>query len=503
MPKRADSKPSLDSTLQQMFDGMLEGVQFVDAEFRYRYLNSAAARHGQRERHELLGQRMQDMYPGIEKTEVFRRIEACLRDCEPQSMLNEFTFPDGSTGWFDLRLSPVNGGVLILSVDISELKRAEAELHRAVDALEEADRRKTELLTMLAHELRNPLAPIQNGLHLLRDRTAHGDDVAVQAIAVMDRQVRHLTTLVNDLLDVTRIVREKVMLVPKRLDLGNLVRECVADYAGVFREKGVSLRADVPQTPVWANGDVARLSQLLASLIDNAGKFTPRGGEVVARITTEGDSATIIIRDTGIGISPDALPFVFEPLFQADTSLDRARGGLGLGLTLARGIVELHRGRIVAESEGAGKGTTVRVTLPREPEPLALTPVSVPAVADARKGRILVIEDNPDAAKSLAMVLGIWGYQVGIARTGTEGVAQARETRPRIILCDIGLPEMDGYAVARALRGDAGTKGARLIAITGYGREEDRRRAMEAGFDLHLAKPVHPDQLKVQLEPVG
>jgi PAS domain S-box-containing protein len=501
-PSRKDKRLDLavDASMQAMFDGMLEGVQLVDKDFRYRYVNAAAAQHGQRRPEELVGKRMPDMYPGIEKTDVFRLIGACIESGEPKGMLNEFTFPDGSSGWFDLRMAPVQGGALILSMDITPQKRVEADLRQAVHALEEADRRKTELLTMLAHELRNPLAPIQNSLHVLRNQSAALHETATQAMDVMDRQVRHLTGLVNDLLDVTRIVREKVTLTPVRLDLAHLVRDTVADYAGVFAERALTLRAELPATPVWVSGDAARLAQALASVLDNACKFTRSGGDVAVAMTVETTSATITVRDTGIGIGRDALPFVFDPLYQADTSLDRAGGGLGLGLTVAKGVVELHRGAIAAESDGADKGTTIRLTIPREPEPAAIEPAPSAKQGARKQRQVLVIEDNPDAGKSLVMVLGLWGYEVGLAASGPEGVDRARALRPDIVLCDIGLPGMDGYAVARALRSDDGTRHAKLIAITGYGREADRAQAIEAGFDLHLAKPVHPDFLKTQLE---
>ena len=493
----------LDQGLRSMFDRMLEGIQLIDRELRYRYLNETAARHGQRARDELLGRRMTDAYPGIDQTEMFRHLEKALRDGVPQRLLNEFTYPNGERGWFDLHMAPVPQGVLVLSVDVTEQKRAESELRRSITALEEADRRKTQLLTMLAHELRNPLAPLRNGLELLRARLGPDADSA-RAAGIMDRQLTHLGRLVDDLLETSRLVSGKVSVALRRDDLARLVRDCVADNRGVIEGAGLTLIAELPEIPVWAEIDASRVSQALSNILDNARKFTPAPGEV-AVIFSASDAATarITVRDTGVGISEAALHFIFDPLYQADTSLERTRGGLGMGLSVARSLLELHGGSVVAKSDGEGRGSVVTIELPRLTELPALEGDAMPPAEASRVARVLIIEDNRDAADTLAMILGLWGYKVTMAHTGPEGVERARALRPDIVLCDIGLPGMDGYAVARAIRDSEKERRARLIAITGYGGTQDRDQALTAGFDLHLAKPVHPERLREELELVA
>jgi len=484
-----------------MFDRMLEGIQIVDAEYRYLYLNETAAAHGHRRREELLGRTMPEMYPGIEHTGVFSSITSCLRDRVPQQLVNEFTYPDGRKGWFDLRMAPVPAGALIMSVDVTEQKQAEAELRRAVAALEETGRRRTEMIAMLAHELRNPLAPLRHGIHILRSRLERSDAGAQRALEAMERQVRHLTVFVDGLLDVNRMRSGKITLHPERVDLARLVRNLVEEQAPHFAEEGLELRAETPPGPVWVDADEPRLAQALGNLLDNAGKFTPEGGRAVVRVEAAPDAGSVVveIRDTGIGIAPEDLEHVFEPLFQADRSLERIRGGLGLGLSIARGLIELHGGSISCESGGPGRGTVVRVELPLAAAALDAAQEPGASGTPGRK-RVLLIEDNRDAAETLGAILDLWGYQVGLAFTGQEGLDQARRTRPEIVLCDIGLPGLDGYAVARALRAEDSLRDTRLIAITGYAHEHDRSRAREAGFDLHLTKPVNPDSLRVELE---
>lgn len=486
-----------------MFDQMLEGVQLIDAEFRYRYVNETAARHGQRSRDELIGRRMTDLFPGIDRTEMFGRLETCLRERTPQRMSNEFTYPDGRVGWFDLHMAPVPTGVLVLSIDVTSAHHATKELRRSVQALEEADRRKSEFLTMLAHELRNPLAPLQNGLHILRaaQSTATNGDQTESVIAMMERQVRLLSRFVEDLIDVNRLGHGKLTVALERVDLARIVRNAASDHRVEFERKHITLGVELPEIPMWMNGDRARLAQVFANVLDNACMFTPAGGDVLVHLAADaGDVAVVTVRDTGIGIDADVLPLVFDPLFQADTTMERTRGGLGLGLSVARGLVELHGGSINAASDGLDRGTTIRIALPRQGESAAVTTTSMGAPATPAARRVLVIDDNRDAAKTLGMILEFWGYRVRLAYSGPDGVDDALATQPDIVVSDIGLPGMDGYAVARTLRNDDRTQRARLIAITGYGHGDDRDRALRAGFDMHLAKPVDPDLLRAQLE---
>ncbi len=390
--------------------------------------------------------------------------------------------------------------------------RAVAANFRDVTRQREADRRKDEWIALLAHELRNPLAPLLTGLHVLRGNG--GDRSAVeQAGEMMERQVRRLARLVDDLLDVSRVTGEKIRLRRERLDLARLVRTTAADHQHALAEAGLTLSVETPETPVWLTGDATRLAQVLSNLLDNAAKFTDRGGRVAVKLTaaegepgarsgdrapTWGSHAELRVRDTGVGIEPELLARLFEPFSQADRSLHRTKGGLGLGLALVKGLTELHGGAVQASSEGAGRGTEFIVRLPLEREPAALSePVPGRVAPPSReRRRILVVEDNRDAADTLRMLLEMSGHEVRVAYTGPDGVRMAEEWRPAVVVSDIGLPGLDGFGVARALRANPATARVRLIAVTGYGSDDDRRLARESGFDHLLTKPADPGVLQ-------
>jgi PAS domain S-box-containing protein len=365
-------------------------------------------------------------------------------------------------------------------VDVTERKLAE-------HALREADRRKNEFLGVLSHELRNPLAPIRNGLYIL-ERAAPGGEQARRAHSVIDRQVGHLSHLVDDLLDVTRITRGKIRLQRTRVDLVDVVRRTVEDHRSLLEGRAIALR--LPSEPVWIDGDPTRLAQVLGNLLNNAAKFTPDGGEVSVSLTRAGGCTVLEVADTGLGIDPDTQARLFEPFAQADRSLDRSRGGLGLGLALVKGLVDLHGGTVHAHSDGPGRGARFTITLPVDEHAIAAHE-SVPSHATADRGcKVLVIEDNKDAGDTLSEAFGLSGHRVVVAYDGETGLAKARTFLPDVVVCDIGLPgQLDGYAVARALRRDARTASALLVALTGYAQPEDQRRALDAGFDVHLAKP--------------
>ncbi|MBV9123382.1 MAG: response regulator [Planctomycetes bacterium] len=377
------------------------------------------------------------------------------------------------------------------------LERANEALRDREEALREAHRRKDEFLAMLAHELRNPLAPLRNALHVLAQR-ASADPALRQSQEMMERQVRHLARIVDDLLDVSRIMRGTIQLRPERLDLARLVRTSALDHQGIFRQAGLALDVDVPQLPVWTMGDSIRLAQVLSNLLHNAAKFTGSGGRVSVRLTvdTQQMKAEVAVRDTGIGIESEMLPRLFETFAQADRSLDRSKGGVGLGLSLVKGLAELHGGEVHAASGGPGCGAEFRVQLPVEAEPAALSEMPTAPIRTGKRLRILVVEDNRDAADSLRLLLELYGYEATVAYTGPDGVKAAEQWQPDVVLCDIGLPGLDGYGVAHKLRQNPSTAKARLIAVTGYGAEEDRRRSQEVGFDAHLVKPVDPNALQ-------
>jgi PAS domain S-box-containing protein len=385
--------------------------------------------------------------------------------------------------------------------DITDRKRLEEALRQRAEELAERDRRKDEFLAMLAHELRNPLAPVLNGLHILR--LSEADRRAVeQARGMIERQIRHLTRLVDDLLDVSRITHGGLRVRRERLDLARLVRTAAEDRRPTVEQAGMALAVEVPDLPVWVTGDATRLTQVLNNLLDNAVKFRNGGAEVTVRLTAEAGPgrAVIDVRDRGVGIEPDLFPRLFDPFAQADRSLDRPRGGLGLGLSIVKALVDQHGGEVRAASDGPGRGAAFTVRLPLAGEPAALS--SMPPAAPPPAGgplRVLVVEDNRDAADSLRVLLELLGHEFKIAYTGPEGVRAAREWRPDIVLCDIGLPGLDGYGVAGELRRDPVTARSHLIAVTGYGQEEDRRRARQAGFHHHLTKPVDPADLQTLL----
>ncbi|HEY5677556.1 MAG TPA: PAS domain S-box protein, partial [Myxococcales bacterium] len=342
--------------------------------------------------------------------------------------------------------------------DITERKRLVAELR-------ESDRRKSEFLGVLSHELRNPLAPIRNGIHLL-EVAEPGSEAARRAREVLRRQTEHLTRLVDDLLDVTRISRGKIVLHRERLELREIVRRTTDDLASLFERRGIALAVEHAPGPIWVDADGTRVAQVLGNLLQNAAKFTRPGGRVSVAVAIADRRAELVVRDDGVGIDPAHLERMFEPFTQAEHTLARTQGGLGLGLALVRGLVELHGGTVRARSAGLGRGAEFSVALPLAPATGEARPAPAPA-REAAPGRVLVIEDHEDAASTLVELLEIQGHAVDVAHDGSTGVRLARERRPDVVVCDIGLPDIDGYAVARALRADLDLKATRLVALSG------------------------------------
>jgi two-component system CheB/CheR fusion protein len=379
-------------------------------------------------------------------------------------------------------------GAVTVWTDITDLIRTQ-------QALRDADRRKDEFLAVLSHELRNPLAPIRNSLFIL-DRAVPGSEQARRAQAIIDRQVGHLTHLIDDLLDVTRIARNKIRLQCESLDLTDLVRRTIEDHRSLFEKNEVHLDVTLPAERIAVNADRTRLAQVVGNLLQNAAKFTGKGGRAQVSLAVDETAGRAVIRvaDTGVGISPELLARLFQPFAQADESMDRSKGGLGLGLALVKGLVELHGGEISVHSQGLGKGTEFVVRLPLDGVLDVKTPT--PVDSSRRIRRVLIIEDQADAAQSLREALELCGHEVQVTDNGPAGLSRAREFRPEVVLCDIGLPGMDGYQVARVFRADESLKDIFLVALSGYALPEDLQRAAEAGFDRHLAKPPRLDQLE-------
>ncbi len=392
--------------------------------------------------------------------------------------------------WYDVyafRLGrPEDRHVAILFNDITRRRESDEALRRANLQLAQADRRKDEFLAVLSHELRNPLAPIKSSLDVL-DRAAPGGAQARRAHAVIDRQINHMARLVSDLLDVTRITHGKLQLQRERIDLRDVVSRTLEDHRSVFVARAVRLQGEQPCEPVWVDGDATRLGQALGNVLHNSAKFTNEGGAVSVLLRQEGRTAILRVRDTGIGIATDMLGRVFDPFTQADRTLDRSTGGLGLGLALVKELVELHGGDVEVRSDGIGEGAELELRLPTQEAP---EPAKRPDLVVHRARRVLVIDDNEDAAESLKEALELEDHEVSLALDGRHGLEKARAHKPEVVLCDIGMPGMDGYAVARAFRSDAELQDITLVALTGHALPEDLERAKDAGFDGHLAKPT-------------
>jgi PAS domain S-box-containing protein len=402
---------------------------------------------------------------------------------------------DGSTFWANVIITPLYDedgelqGYAKISRDMTERKRMEA--------LESASRRITDLLAMLAHELRNPLAPMRNATAVMKQGGLDAERLE-WCREVLDRQVSHLSRLVDDLLDVGRISSGKVALDLATVSVQAVLEHAAQDYASVLESHGHVLDLVLPDAPLWLRGDAARLHQVLLNLLDNAARYTPPGGTV--RLTGEEEAGQAVIRvmDTGPGIPQALLPNIFDIFVQGERPLDRSVGGLGLGLAVVKHIVELHHGHVRAQSAGPGLGTHISLRLPLAPPPAqSIAPAAAAGKPpQAQQLRVLVVDDNLDSADSMAMLLSIDGYAVEQAYHGREALALFEKFQPDAVLLDIGLPEMNGYDVANRMRAlPAGDK-AVIIAMTGYGQSEDRRRSAAAGFTHHLVKPIPLDVLR-------
>jgi two-component system, chemotaxis family, CheB/CheR fusion protein len=378
--------------------------------------------------------------------------------------------------------------------DINDLKRAQEVLRKEAHY-------KDQFLALLSHELRNPLAPLRTSLELLR-RRGQADEEVERSLDVMDRQLSHMTALVDQLMDASRISSGKIVLNREDLDLVGLFRTAVDDYRFLLERAELRLELNLPARPLFARADRTRLTQALGNLLANAAKFTDRGGTITVTLAEapDGRSAVLTVRDDGVGIEPDVLARLFHPFMQADATVGRTRGGLGIGLALVRGLVESHGGSVEARSGGRGKGAEFIVRLPllTTEERISLTKREPPdSTKVARPLRILLVEDNMDAVESLQRLLQLSGHTVETALDGPTAVAKALEFEPEVVLCDIGLPgDMDGYGVATAIRRHSNGEPPYLVALTGFGQQEDRERTREAGFDWHLTKPAEPDVLQ-------
>ena len=403
---------------------------------------------------------------------------------------------DGSRVEVSLTISPVRDadgriiGASKIARDITDRKLLEK-------ALRDADRRKDEFLATLAHELRNPLAPIRNAVQILQAKGPPLPELN-WARGVIDRQVLLMSRILEDLLDVSRIARNRLEIRTARAELAPIIETALETSRPLIDRGGHKLTVDLPAEPLIVEADAIRLSQVFANLLNNAAKYTEPGGVIRLTARRLGDDASVSIRDNGIGISAEMLPHLFEIFTQANTAIDRAQGGLGVGLSLVKGLVELHRGRVEVHSDGPGRGSEFIVHLPLAvtgPNPAANSVPENGKPHSATGYRILIVDDNRDGADSLAMLLESQGHEVATAYDGAEAIQSAEILRPDLVLLDIGMPNLNGYETCRQIREQSWGSDLLVIALTGFGQEEDRRRTLEAGFDLHMIKPLNPDNL--------
>jgi signal transduction histidine kinase len=381
-----------------------------------------------------------------------------------------------------------------LSQRTTELTATNKRLTREMEERQAAERKnhaKDEFLAMLGHELRNPLSAISSAASLIGLKGA-GPDTVVRAKQIIQRQSQHLSRIVDDLLDLSRAMSGKILLSRQPMELSALVSACLDTFKATGRTGNYQL--DLSLAPCWVDGDPTRLEQIATNLIDNALKYTPAGGAIEIAVMEEDNDVVLTVHDSGVGISPDLLPHVFDVFVQGSITIDRSQGGLGIGLALVRRLVELHGGSVSADSAGPGEGSTFKIRLPSVAAAVTAVPQSAQGI-DHSKPTVLLIEDNEDGREMMATMLDAFGYTVQQAADGLQGVQLANAVLPEVALVDIGLPGIDGYEVARRLRANPLTSHMKLIALTGYGLADDQRRVLEAGFDLHLVKPVDIGQL--------
>ncbi|WP_020652605.1 hybrid sensor histidine kinase/response regulator [Massilia niastensis] len=472
-----------------IFDTIAEGFALFDRDWTILQMNAEGLRICGLEAHQVIGHNHWDVFPESVDTEGGRMLREVMRTRTAGSAEYCRVLADGRRVWIELRTYPTRaGGVAAFFRDITDRKLAE-------DKLIEADRRKDEFLAMLAHELRNPLAPISAAAELLRLGSMDEGRVR-QSSTIISRQVRHMTRLVDDLLDVSRVTRGLITLAQLRVEARAVVDEAVEQVRPMIDARGQVLTVRPPPPGALVLGDKARLVQVVANVLGNANRYTPERRSIDLRAEVLAGRLVLSVRDEGIGMDRELTGRVFDLFTQAERSSDRSQGGLGLGLALVRHLVELHGGSVGCSSPGLGKGSTFVITLPllqEEPAPQAAPEAAAPAQGACLK--VLVVDDNADAAETLGLLLAAQGHEVVIEHGSLRALERARSVRPDVCLLDIGLPEIDGHELARRLRAQPETAGTVLIAVTGYGQQQDRDAAFAAGFQHHLVKPVDLERL--------
>ena len=488
---------------RNLFNSMDEGFCVIEMIFDehekpvdWRYLEVNPAFEKQSGMPDPTGKRILESGPTFEAS-WFETFGTVALTGEPFRFVNEVK---ALNGWFDVYAfrvgDPQARKVAVILSNISERRKSEQALRESAEALVDLDRRKDEFLAMLGHELRNPLAPISNAVHLLRLQK-NEDPLQQQARNIIERQVGQLTHLVDELLEISRINTGRIQLRQERIVVSGIVERAVETSQPLIAQRRHELTVSLPPQPIWLHADAARLEQVVVNLLNNAAKYTDEGGHIWLTVRQEGDAAVLRVRDTGIGIAPELLPRVFDLFTQAERALDRSQGGLGIGLSLVQRLVELHGGTVEASSVlGQGSEFVLRVPVMRTSIPPTPSPSIESAQPHGKSCRVLVVDDNEDSAESLAMLLEISGHAVWMAHDGPTALEATVNDQPDLVLLDIGLPGLDGFEVAKRIRQQPTLKDIVLVAMTGYGQATDRQRSQEAGFDHHLVKPVDFDELQ-------
>ncbi|WP_051300164.1 PAS domain S-box protein [Methylobacter luteus] len=491
-----------EANLRAIFDNVLDGIIKIDEHGIIKSANAAIESIFGFSTEELSGSHISKLMPKLDWREYEGQLTSHKNGgknqiigirCELESLKK-----DGSLFLMDLGISQISNGeprcFLITVHDITERKQTEI-------ALKQADSRKNEFLAMLGHELRNPLAPIRNAVQVLKTQ-GNINPTLDWCSRIIDRQVSHMARLLDDLLDVARIMQDKITLKIDRFDFNEIVDSAIETCHPLTQSRQQELVISRPDTPKWIEGDRVRLTQALSNLLNNAAKYTDEGGRITLNVMQEADYLVIKVQDTGSGITPEMLPHIFDLFTQADSSLARSQGGLGIGLTLTRRLVEMHGGTVSASSAGNLQGSEFTMRLPLFNAPSATRSLRPDAGSSVAKLRILLVDDNADVTESLALLLQIQGHEVDTADCGLKGMEKAQTFRPQVVLLDIGLPDISGYEVAKRLRELPETRQAFLVAISGYGQPEDHEQSKSAGFDHHLLKPIDHSNLSALLTTV-
>lgn len=489
-------------------------VYSVNADWRLIYLNRSAENHLHRTRDALVGSVLWDVFPNIKTTPVYEYFLKVMREREP--MRSEAFVPELNT-WVELNICPLSSGGLAVSFyDITQRKQTEEAHNNAllfsekaeevalelVKELRRADDNKNEFLSMLSHEVRNPLACISIALSVL-EHVAPDSEKAIRTREIMKRQTEQLTHLVDELLDMTRITHNIIELKKEHVELNELLSRSVDDFRIQFEKKGIDLEVMLPSDSICLEADPVRVTQVIGNLLHNTVKFTDKGGKALLKLSIDKRrrEAAIVVQDNGRGIRAEHLPDIFKPFVQLNDSRDRSKGGLGLGLAIVKGIVELHGWSITALSDGLKKGTQFVISLPL-PTVLPDSPEAEEEICNPslNRLRVMIVDDNTDLTDIIGTLLEYFGYEVTAVSNGNDALEKAKESHPDVILCDIGLPGMDGYAVARAIRNKKEFDGIYLIALSGYALTKDIERSLDAGFNKHIVKPVNIEELQKILQ---